>query len=392
MIEREKKLERETKLAAVIKGAIKAGGPISFRDFMEAALYHPELGYYMADGEKIGRGGDYYTSSDVHRVFGISIMKQLAEMMEILGAGREFRVIEAGAGKGSLCQHILSSAAERFPRLYETIRYVIVEKSRTMRAVQKKLLTSEGVSEKVGWSESVEDALEGSKSAVVLSNELLDAFPVHRVTFGGRDWKEIFVTVADGRFAEILKPPSDPDLVRFLHELEGPFEAGYTTEVNLEAVKWIEGIGRSLPKGFVITIDYGHTAPDYYSPLRSEGTLLCYYRHSVCDDPYVRVGMQDITAHVDFSSLAAAGERVGLEVSGFCEQFHFLMGLGIFDEFRDIDESSGGDCSSFMENLAMKRLLMPESMGGTFKVLIQHKGVGKPTLKAFRFKDLSHRL
>jgi SAM-dependent MidA family methyltransferase len=379
-------------LLLLIKDIIKNKGKISFHEFMDLALYHPDHGYYMSSREKIGKDGDFYTSPDVHKVFGTTIMKQLKEMKTLLPEDKHFHVIEAGGGKGSMCRQILDAAKEREPSLYESISYSIVEKSSTLMDIQKENLSSAGHIEKVSWQKDMASSLKEAESAVVISNELIDAFPVHRVVFSDDIWEEVFVTLADDEFSEVTGPLSGPSLEAYLSKLEGPFDDGYKTEVNLDGVRWIKNVGENLKKGFLITIDYGYPRADYYSPLRNEGTLLCYYRHSTTDNPYTKVGEQDITAHVNFSSLIEAGKETGLELTGFCEQFHFLIGLGVFDELSSMDETEDFNSEAYRENMAIKRLLMPEAMGGTFKVLIQHKGLDRPCLKAFSFKDLSHRL
>jgi len=359
---------------------------------MELALYHPRYGYYMSPHKKIGKEGDFYTSPDVHKVFGTVIMKQLKEMRELLSSDSKIHLIEAGAGKGSMCCQILDAAREREPELYQAIQYDIVEKSDALGKIQKESVKESKHTGKVSWHKEMASLLDKVDSAVIITNELIDAFPVHRVIFDGNKWDEIYVTAKNGQFLEERGPLSDTDLSRYISLLEGPFEKNYKTEVNLDALCWVKTIAKHLQKGFVITIDYGYPRPDYYSPLRREGTLLCYYKHTTSDDPYMRVGEQDMTAHVDFSSLAEAGKEEGLEVTGFCEQFHFLMGLDVFDEFQSTGEEEAFNTESLQENMAIKRLLMPDAMGGTFKVLIQHKGMKKPDLKAFSFKNLSHRL
>lgn len=379
-------------LQLIIKDIINKKGKMSFHEFMDLALYHPEHGYYMSGREKIGKGGDFYTSPDVHKVFGTTIMKQLMEMKSLLPENKRFHIIEAGGGKGSMCRQILDAAKEREPSLYESICYSIVEKSAALMDMQKENLGLAGHRGKVSWQNDMASALKEAESAVVISNELIDAFPVHRVSFSGGRWEEIFLTMVDDELSEVKAPLSNPLLETYLSNLEGPFDDGYKTEVNLDGVRWIKNVGENLKKGFLVTIDYGYPRADYYAPLRNDGTLLCYYRHSTSDNPYIRVGEQDITTHVDFSSLADAGKEAGLELTGFCEQFHFLMGLGVFDELSSMDETEDFNSEAFRENMAIKRLLMPEAMGGTFKVLIQHKGLDRPHLKAFSFKDLSHRL
>lgn len=379
-------------LPSIIKSIILEKGKITFREFMELALYHPRFGYYMSPEKKIGKEGDFYTSPDVHKVFGTVIMKQLKEMRKLLSAGNTFHVIEGGAGKGSMCCQILDAAREREEELYHALHYHIVEKSDALAEIQKENIKEANHTGKVTWHKDIKGLLNKAKTAVVLSNELIDAFPVHRVIFNGRQWEEIYVRTEGENFSEETGPLSNDELKHSLSLLEDSFTEGYTTEINVEGPRWITDVAKNLEKGFILTIDYGYPRGDYYSPLRNAGTFLCYYQHTTCEDPYIRVGEQDITAHVDFSSLAEAGKEEGLELTGYCEQFHFLMGLGVFDEFHANDEANSFNTESLQENMAIKRLLMPDAMGGTFKVLIQHKGMKKPALKAFSFKDLSHRL
>ena len=385
---------KDTELSRLIKEHISSEGPVSFYHFMDMALYHPKLGYYMSDRTKIGWEGDFFTSPDLHPALALSIMKQLAEMHRIMGAKERIKVIEAGAGKGELCRQILSAAAERDSILFDALEYIIVEKSPSFAKMQKEHIDShDNLGGKVNWRDSTEDALEDSECSVVLSNELLDAFPVHKVIYCGGQWQEVYVCVEEDRFGELNMPISDTSLEHYLGKLKGPFVEGYTTEVNLDAMGWITNVAKNLQKGFVITIDYGYCRADYYAQERTSGTLLCYHRHELCEDPYLRVGEQDITAHVDFSSVAEAGEKAGLQAVGYCDQFHFLMGTGVFEEFNAMDKTEPYDVDGYAENQAIKSLLMPEGMGGTFKVLIQSKGFDKvPELKAFGFRNRLNRL
>ncbi len=382
--------ESETNLSHVIKQLIREKGKITFRDFMDMALYYPSLGYYTSTGEKIGWSGDFYTSPDVHKTFAVTVMKQLYEMSSFAKGDLAPTIVEVGAGKGKLCADILESSKERFSSFFRSLKYVIAEKSKEMIASQKTLLHERGLIHKVSW---VADPFsEYIDFALIFSNELMDAFPVHKVIFDGEEWREIYVTLKDDSFVEISSNLSTPRLGNFLAGLKGPFENGYTTEVNLTAGEWIKSAGNSIGSGFIMTIDYGYPRADYYCDKRCEGTLLCYNKHKSNSDPYKLIGKQDITAHIDFTTLAEAGDEVGLKVVGYCEQFHFLMGLGVFDELKDGVEQESFDLNSFQENLAIKKLLMPESMGGVFKVLIQSKGIENPSLGAFSFKNLSNRL
>lgn len=382
----------EKNLSHVIKQLIRKKGKIRFRDFMDMALYYPALGYYSSEGEKTGWNGDFYTSPDVHKAFAVTIMKQLYEMSSFADGNVQSTVVEAGAGKGALCADILESSKERFPCFFKSLKYIIVEKSETMIAAQKAILQERGLIHKVNWITDLESFLKTVDYALIFSNELIDAFPVHKVTFDGNEWKEIYVTLRDDSFVELSSDLSTEKLGQFLVDLEGPFEKGYTTEINLASGEWINKVGKALRRGFVMTIDYGYPRADYYCYDRCEGTLLCYYKHSSNSDLYERIGSQDITAHIDFTSLAEAGDEVGLKVVGYCDQLHFLIGLGIFDELKNGDDQDSFDLNSFQENLAIKNLLMPENMGGVFKVLIQSKRIENPLLSAFSFKNLSKRL
>jgi SAM-dependent MidA family methyltransferase len=207
----------------------------------------------------------------------------------------------------------------------------------------------------------------------------VDAFPVHRVVATKDGLDEIYVDVDGDRFVETREVPSTPDLEAYFKRLKIRLAEGQRAEVNLEAARWIREVGKALDLGFVITIDYGYPASELFAPHRKKGSLLCYYRHTVNDDPYARIGEQDITAHVDFTGLARAGAEAGLSVTGFTNQLNFLMSLGIAREMERFDPESP-------EMLSVKRLLARESMGGVFKVLIQHKGLTPPPLEGLTFR------
>jgi SAM-dependent MidA family methyltransferase len=210
-------------------------------------------------------------------------------------------------------------------------------------------------------------------------NELPDAFPVHRIQVEHGQTQEVYVDFDGARFVECLRPLSSPDVLQYLTRLNLSLPHGYRTEINLAALRWMEQVAGVLGRGIVITIDYGHTAQDLYSVDRSQGTLLCYYSQLTSEDPYVRVGQQDMTAHVDFSSLAGVGEERGLHVTGFTNQMSFLMGLGVEEMMAELEPESP-------EFRAAIHLLKPDGMGSTFKVLVQHKGIERPTLDGLTFK------
>ncbi|HJS67201.1 MAG TPA: class I SAM-dependent methyltransferase, partial [Nitrospiraceae bacterium] len=218
-----------------------------------------------------------------------------------------------------------------------------------------------------------------SVTGLFFSNELIDAFPVHRVQVKAGRTEELYVDYREGRFVDCLRPLSSAALIHYLQHLNVSWPEGYRTEVNLLAMDWMEQVARRMDHGFVMTIDYGHTAQDLYGPERRNGTFLCYFQQQTNEDPFLRVGEQDMTAHVDFSSLASAGEAQGLHVTGFTNQMSFLMGLGVEEMIGALELESP-------EFRAAIHLLKPDGMGSTFKVLVQHKGISCPELDGLKFK------
>lgn len=371
-------------LVAAIASEIAASGPIPFVRFMELALYHPRFGYYMrapeSGMERIGWSGDFYTSSDVHSLLGQALARQAEQIDALLDHPDPFTVVEMGPGKGLLAEHFLSACERGGGSLWKRLRYVLIERSPAMRRFQEiRLRPWLEHAGRVAWLEDSTSLPPDSVVGLIFSNELPDAFPVHRVQKAGNALKEIFVDVCDGRFVECLRPVSTPALPAYLERLDLRMPDGYRTEINLQALAWMKNVADAMRRGVVVTIDYGHTAQDLYGPDRAQGTFLCYYSQMTSDDPYVRVGRQDMTAHVDFTSLAMAGEEAGLSVTGFTNQMSFLMGLGVEDMIAKLAPDSP-------EFRAALHLLRPEGMGRTFKILIQHKGIERPDLDGLKFK------
>jgi SAM-dependent MidA family methyltransferase len=344
-------------LAEIIRQRIASDGPVSFRDFMEMALYYPELGYYNRRQGQIGADGDFYTSSSLTSVFGAMIAKQLEEMWHLTGQGL-FTIVEYGAGTGLLCQDILAYLKNHSP-LYDTLHYAIIEKSPSMRERQQRCL-----SEKVGWYDAIEQL--GEITGCILSNELVDNFAVHQVVMDD-ELLEVFVDHGD-RFMEVLRP-AEQKLKDHLAEFNISLPKGYRTEINLEADQWLASAAAALKKGFMLTIDYGYSATTYYHPDKSRGTLLCYHQHRISEEPYMRIGEQDITAHVNFSALCRWGHQYGLFCCGLVSQAHFLLSLGFQDHLRS-------RCKKPEDVLLQARLMhtLLIDMGTKFKVLIQQKG------------------
>ena len=371
-------------LVAAIASEIGRNGPIPFARFMELALYHPQFGYYMrptdSGTERIGWNGDFYTSSDVHPILGQALARQAAQIDALLGYPEPFTIVEMGPGKGLLAKHLLTHCEQVSRSLARRLRYVLVERSPSMRALQQQHLQPWlAASGPVSWLEDITSLAPGGTTGLMFSNELADAFPVHRVEKVGAVLKEIFVDVADGRFVECLRDPSTPRIEDYFRRLHIELPEGYRTEVNLSAPDWMRQVAAALDRGIVITIDYGHSAEDLYGPQRTRGTLLCYRSQMASEDPLQEVGLQDMTAHVDFTTLATVGEESGLSVSGFTNQMSFLMGLGVEEMIAQLTPETP-------EFRAALHLLKPEGMGRTFKILIQHKGLDAPALDGLNFK------
>jgi len=374
-----------SQLVAAISSEIIRAGPIPFVRFMELALYHPQFGYYMhqpnaADHERIGWSGDFYTSSDVYPILGRALASQARQMDELVDRPTAFTIVEMGAGKGLLARDCLAALHAEQDGFASRIRYVLIERSPVMRELQRRnlapWLSKPGL---VTWVEGLDGLAPESVTGLFLSNELVDAFPVHRIQVTAGRTEELYVDYREGQFVECLMPLSTPLLAQYLGRLPATFPEGYRAEVNLQAIDWMEQVAQRIDRGFVVTIDYGHTAQDLYGPERKNGTFLCYFQQLTNEDPFMRVGEQDMTAHVDFSCLAAVGEEQGLHVTGFTNQMSFLMGLGVDEMIGELEPES-------REFRAAIHLLKPDGMGSTFKVLIQHKGIRHPELDGLKFK------
>lgn len=352
-------------LRDLIVDRIEREGGISFRDFMETALYHPDLGYYSSPGEKLGPHGDYMTSPEISSVFGTLVGRQLREMWEAMGKPTRFQIVEAGAGTGSLARDILWWDRNTAPELYAATEYTLVERSEAMRTRQSATLAGEPKAE---WTAELPSGIEG----VILTNELLDAFPVHRVHVQEGRLREMYVVLRDGFLDEDLRDP-DPEVVAYFERLGLLPGEGCTAEVNLEAPRWTRGAGEALRRGFVMTFDYGYEAEDLYAPWRAEGTLLCFYRHNPSSDPYVRVGRQDISAHIDFTSVIAAGEEAGLTTAGLTTQSRFVEKMGIDEAISPPTE--GTDLEAYYARRREVTELIDPGGLGRIKLLIQSKGV-----------------
>ncbi|PSB22175.1 class I SAM-dependent methyltransferase [Phormidesmis priestleyi ULC007] len=351
---------------------------------MEMALYHPHYGYYAANRGKIGAHGDFLTSPHLAVDFGELLAKQFAEMWQILGQPQSFTLVEIGAGQGLLAADVLSGLQRHHPDCFACLDYVIVEKAAALMAEQQQRLKSWQAKVKIEWR-SLDEIPAHSITGCVFSNELIDAFPVHLVTLTDRKLQEIYVTAQPNGFAEVIDEPSTSRLTDYFDlngiDLFSPnYPDGYRTEVNLAALDWLSLVCDRIQRGYILTIDYGYTATRYYNPRRSQGTLQCYYQHSHHNNPYINVGQQDITAHVDFTALEGQGDRCGLKTLGFTQQGLFLMALGLSDRLTalsQIDAKNAQDIqNAILRRDALHQLMNPMGLGN-FGVLIQSKGLTK---------------
>jgi SAM-dependent MidA family methyltransferase len=364
-----------------IAALIRRHGRITFFEFMRSCLYSPRGGFYANRRERIG--AHFGTAPASHPVFGALIARQLEQMWHLLGDPAVFHLIEVGAGDGSLARSIAHACEREAPDLSRCLYYVAAD--------YQPHFTELGDG-RIDWQFARSDSTgavqdpkvqrvqaEGLRpfrnlTGCVLSNELLDNFPVHRFVILDGTVKEVFVTLDADRFVEIIDEPSTVQIAERLASLGLSLPEGFRGEVSVALAAWSREIARALDRGFVLTIDYGDEAARLYSPEREQGTIVCFHRHAVRADPYQDVGEQDITCHVDFTSLMRCGERDGLATIGYTRQREFLMNLGFSSYLDALDAQGLSAARSTLSKMAMMALVDPGEYGD-FKVLAQAKGV-----------------
>ena len=359
-----------------------AGGFLDFGTFMDLALYAPGLGYYSAGSAKLGAAGDFTTAAEMSDLFARCIARQCAQVLAQIPGGS---ILELGAGTGRMAAAILRelAALERLPAQYD-----ILEVSADLAARQRERIATlpEGLGSRVRWLQQLPaPGLRG----VILANEVLDALPCRRFVMGSapHDIEALGVVLAaDGSLAWSRRP-ADPQLAAAVQELAAQLPAGltpgYTSEVCLLADPWITSLAAALGEGAMLLFDYGLPRAQYYHPERTRGTLTCHFKHRAHFDPLINVGVQDITAWVDFTRIALAGHAAGLSVLGFCTQTAFLLGAGI----DALLAQAQGAVEQARLNGEARRLLMPGEMGEAFKLLALGRGLDLP-LAGFTHQDL----
>ena len=363
---------------------------ITFAEYMDLVLYHPQLGYYASSTNNIGAQGDFITSPHLGADFGELLAEQFVEMWKILNRPTPFTLVEMGAGQGLVAADVLSYLHKQYPDFFEVIEYLIVEKAAGMISQQQQVLQRllPNVKNQHGklplrWS-SFEEIPEESIIGCCFSNELVDALPVHQIVLNKGQLQEIYVTTDNEQdFIEVVGELSTPQLAEYFNLVGVQLSAdvypdGYRSEVNLAALDWMSTVAQRLKRGYLLTIDYGYPAVRYYNPIRHQGTLQCYYRHRHHDNPYLYIGQQDITAHVDFTALECQGELCGLQQLGFTKQGLFFMALGLGNRIANLSTTSEGKNQGIQAVLqrreALHKMIDPMGLGG-FGVLVQSKGL-----------------
>lgn len=359
---------RSEKLKRRIADEIEAsGGWINFARFMDLALYTPKLGYYFSDAEIFGESGDFVTAPELTPLFGRAIAGAARKIMALCAP----RILEVGAGTGRLALDVLNEldASGDLPE-----SYAILEHSETLRARQKKTLGKDSPRwfDRVKWIDETPERFDG----LVFANEVLDAMPVHRLRLGGGTPPAVFecgVALERGDFEWSERLASGVPRERMeAAAVEYALPEGFVAEIGLAAEDWVRSWGGVLGKGVFLLVDYGTPRRERFHPRRGGGTLMCCRRHRVCDEPLSCVGLQDITAHIDFTAIADAASDGGLDILGYTTQAAFLLNCGIVDLIARLPPSR-----RVKETRAVQRLLAPEGMGELFKVIAIGKGGGE---------------
>ena len=362
-----------------------ADGALPFDRFMETALYAPGLGYYVNGRRKFGEAGDFVTAPELSPLFSRCVARQLGQCLDFVGGGS---VLEVGAGSGRMAADTLAelAALHRLPQ-----NYLILELSPSLRQLQRETLAASvpQLLPRVAW---LQDLPESGFRGVVIGNELLDAMPVQRFRRWRGGWQELSVAGDAGGMHDRWTAIRSPGLAGALAALwpdDASVKEGYSSELNLRLAPWLRAVAERMQRGYLLLIDYGYSRDEYYHPQRSQGTLICHFRHRAHADPYLLPGLQDITANVDFSALATAASDAGFSLAGFTTQAHFLIDSGLQELLA---ESDPADVKRHFERMqGIKKLTLPSEMGERFKVVALARDA-PPVLSGFRSKDLRGRL
>jgi SAM-dependent MidA family methyltransferase len=370
---------------------IREHGPMPFSRYMELCLYHPELGYYSRNAEQFGKAGDFYTSSDVHAVFGRLLTRQFEEIWRMLGSPDRIELLELGPGRGLFAQDVLDWSGKKFPDFFAALHYSLAEQSPALRQrlqatldryfqIRKVSLTvtsifdhanatGKGTTSVVPNAISMARVLAPEVPIIIFANEFFDALPVEIVSPQG----QLHVSEKDGRLFESWHPPS-PAALEFIDRYSVHPEGAERAEASLIAQCYMSQIAAAIERGVIVAIDYGYTRQEQLAG-RYRGTIAAYRQHSVSTNPYEAPGEQDVTAHVNFTALAAAAEAKGVQAQPLVTQSQFLMGIGEHNQFADVFEDTQLPQERAKVALQLKHLVTPAGIGETFHVLIASKGI-----------------
>jgi SAM-dependent MidA family methyltransferase len=375
----------EQLISLIREEIVAAGGQIPFSRFMELALYHPEHGYYMAEGRRPGRGGDFITAPEVSAHFGHAIAGQMAEFWERLGSPPAWTIREYGAGIGGLAYDIMAGLATDSTPAFDALSYDLVELNPAQRGEALRAMTETGLADKV--SIAGPDAALSPVTGVILANEVADAMPVHRLKMDADEgWMETYVAWTGSDFGwklDEFSPEAESAFMELAYE-NIDFELDCVIEVSPAASRWFDGVLEGLERGYALLIDYGYPASKLYRGHRLDGTLRGYAGHTVTDDPFVRVGRQDLTAHVNFTALRKVGEAAGLIHAGFTTQGAFLSSLGLGDVLIAMQDDPAAKIRDYLATQAViLRLIDPGGMGRSGVMIMARDAPVEPPLRAF---------
>lgn len=364
---------------------IRERGPIPFSRYMELCLYDPEYGYYSRNAQQFGKAGDFYTSSDVHAVFGRLLARQFDEMWRALGSPENIEIVELGPGRGLFAQDVLAWSEKKFPDFFRAGRYVLIENSPALCERMKETLAHRIESKKAVVLSDLNELTDATSPMIVFANEFFDALPVEILSPEG----SLRIDLEEGRFAETWAQPSAQEL-EFLDRYSIHPEAHERIEATLAAQEFMESIAARIRRGFLLAIDYGYTREEQLAG-RHRGTLKAIRQHSISASPYEAPGEQDITADVNFTALVAAGERVGMQAHKLVTQSQFLLGIGEANQFADAFEECRLPQERAKVALQLKHLVTPAGMGESFQVLIAAKGVDQEKVSALSGLSFGHK-
>ena len=360
-------------LAERIRERIRRAGPITFCDWMKMALYDKDEGYYCRpDRQKWGRAGDYRTSPERSSLFAATFARYFAQLHDQLGRPREWTILEVGAGDGRFASRVLQTFQNSFPSVFEATRFIVDETSSYSRSLARERLKSFG-----GLASRVEfRTLDGVEidPGIVFSNELLDAFPVHRVVMHEGQLQEFYVTLgADGDFQWIVDVPSTARLADYFGQ-ESILAEGQVAEVNLEIEEWLRKVSSVIQAGYLITVDYGANTEELYSSaVRYQGTLRSFYNHRIAENILARPGKQDLTTTIDWTFVKRTGEALGFETMEFDRQDKFLLAAGLLNQLEVEAQGSESLADKLRLSTAAREMILPDGMAAHFQVLVQKK-------------------